>query len=55
MTFFVRTHSGSAMPCNPYSSEKERKEVELFINIERQAAYELRKNGHYQKVTFKQK
>jgi hypothetical protein len=40
---------------NPYSNEKERREVEAFRNIERQAAYELRQAGHVQPIVWRQK
>ena len=52
---FTQSGNGSAMPCNPYSSEKDRKEVEVFRNIERQAAYELRKEGYTQPIIWRQK
>lgn len=37
------------------STEAERKEVETFRNVERQAAYELRKEGYTQPILFRQK
>lgn len=55
MTYYVHTHSGSAIACNPYSTEAERKEIENFRNIERNAAYELRKMGHSQPIIWRQK
>lgn len=40
---------------NPYSTEKERKEVEEFRNVERLAAWQLRKKGHTQPIIWRQK
>lgn len=53
MTWYVQSHNGAAIPCNPYSTEQERKEVEIFRNIERESAYKLRKAGQKQRVIFK--
>ena len=55
MTWYVQSHSGGAIPCSPYSTEEEREEVELFRNIERNCAYELRKKGYTQPITWQQK
>lgn len=44
---------GSAYPC--FSTEKERRYVENFRNVERQAAYELRQSGYEQPIIFKVK
>lgn len=52
---FTCSMNGVAVPCNPYSSERDRKEVEVWRNIERQAAYELRQAGHIQPITFRVK
>jgi hypothetical protein len=38
---------------NPYSTEQERREMETFRNIERQAAYQLRQAGQTQPIIFR--
>lgn len=50
---FTSSHNGGCMPC--YSTEQERNEVEMFRNVERQAAYELRQAGHEQPILFRVK
>lgn len=51
-TGFV-SYDGFANPINQVWQE--RKELEPFKNIERQAAYELRQEGHVQSIVFKQR
>lgn len=52
---FTTSSNGAAIPCNPCSKEAERIEVEMFRNVERQAAYELRLAGHTQPIIWRQK
>lgn len=44
---------GYAMPTQ--SSEAERQQSEMFRNIERKAAYELRQAGHMQPIVWRAK
>lgn len=44
---------GCAMPTQ--SSEAERQQSEMFRNIERKAAYELRQEGHVQPIVWRAK
>lgn len=55
MTWYVQSANGAAVPCNPYSTEEERRESETWRNIERQAAYELRQAGHEQTIIWRAK
>lgn len=55
MTFYAYSPNGSAYPCNPYSTEKTRREEEVANNLIRQIAYELRKKGHKQSMTWRVK
>lgn len=53
MTFYTQSSNGACIPCNPYSSEKDRREEEVVNNLIRSVAHELRKRGHKQFITWR--
>lgn len=58
MTFYTQSSNGAAVPCNPYSTEEERRESEQWENICRSSAYSLNKkngSGKHTPLLFKVK